>query len=102
LGGISSFELKTITITNYKQHRLLDSSTLGFDGTTFCSLIVGSNGTTFCSPIVGLMEQHFAPQLLILMKQHFVPQLSTLMEQHFAPHLSYYPLIVDQTFERGA
>jgi hypothetical protein len=47
LGGISSFELQTITITNSKPHGLLDSSTLGFDGARFCSPIVRSNETTF-------------------------------------------------------
>jgi hypothetical protein len=47
LEGISSFELQTITIAKSKPHGLLDSSTLGFDGTTFCSPIVRSDEITF-------------------------------------------------------
>jgi hypothetical protein len=48
LEGISSFELQTITITNFKPHGLLDSSTFGSNGTTFCSPIVDSDEITFC------------------------------------------------------
>jgi hypothetical protein len=48
LGGISSFELQTTTIANFKPHGLLDSSTVDFDGTTFCSPIVGYDEATFC------------------------------------------------------
>jgi hypothetical protein len=48
LGRISSFELQTTTITNFKPHGLLDSSTFSYDGTTFCAPIVGSDEATFC------------------------------------------------------
>jgi len=48
LEGISSFELQTTTIANSKPHGMLDSSTLGSNGTTFCSLIVDYNEITFC------------------------------------------------------
>ncbi len=48
LGGISSFDLQTTTIANFKPHGSLDSSTVDFDGTTFCSPIVGYDEATFC------------------------------------------------------
>jgi hypothetical protein len=49
LGGISSFELKTITISNSKPHRLFDHQFLI------------------------LMKQHFVFQIFVMMKQHFFP-----------------------------
>jgi hypothetical protein len=45
LKGISSFELQT-TIAKSKPHGFLDSSTLGFDGTSFCSPIVSYDEIT--------------------------------------------------------
>jgi hypothetical protein len=48
LGGILSFELQTTTIANFKPYGLLDSSTLGYDGTTFYSPIVDYDEITFC------------------------------------------------------
>jgi hypothetical protein len=47
LRGISSFELQTTFIASLKPHGLLDSSTLGYDGTTICSPIVGYDELTF-------------------------------------------------------
>jgi hypothetical protein len=47
LEGISSFELQTTTITNFKPYGLPDSSTLDFDGATFCSAIVNYDEITF-------------------------------------------------------
>jgi len=46
LGVISSFELRKVIIANSKPHRLLDSSTFNYDGTTFCSPIVNFDETT--------------------------------------------------------
>jgi hypothetical protein len=53
LGGISSFELETITIANFKPHRLLNSSIPAFDGAKFCSPSPSYDGATFSSPNLG-------------------------------------------------
>jgi hypothetical protein len=50
LGVISLLELQKVNIANSKPHRLLDSSTLGYHGITFCSPSLGYNGITFFLP----------------------------------------------------
>jgi hypothetical protein len=56
---ISSFELQKISIANFKPHQLLDSSTPGSNGTTFCSPSLNCDGVTFCPPIVNFDEKIF-------------------------------------------
>ncbi len=45
---ISSFELQTIIIVNFKPHRLLHSLIFNYDRTTFCSRIVYFGEAIFC------------------------------------------------------
>jgi hypothetical protein len=48
LERISSFELQTTTIANFKPHGLVDSLTPHPNRITFCSPIVDSDEITFC------------------------------------------------------
>ncbi len=56
---ISTFELPIVTIVNSNPHKILDSSILNSNGTTFCSQGVDYDETTFCFPIVCSNETTF-------------------------------------------
>jgi hypothetical protein len=66
-----TFELQTTTIANSKPHGLFDSSTFGYDGITFYSLIIGFDEITFCFLTSKSPPTFFSPlPLAIINRKH--------------------------------